>query len=105
MNIKETLKETVQEIKETASGLKGTASGLKGTASELKENSAYDKLVKLVGESGALHAIKTKLQEHEITEEEWKAYRKVRSAMHSNPLEIDKIFNEINSLADEALDC
>ena len=98
MSIKETLKETVQEIKETVQEIKGTAS-------ELKENSAYDKLVKCVGESGALHAIKPKLQELGITEEEWQSYRKTRRVMHSNPLGINKILNEINELvADAVLD-
>lgn len=76
---------------------------IKGTASELKENRAYNKLVERVGEAGAIYAIKSKLDERKLTEKEWGSYRKVRAVLHSNPLGINEIKNEVNSLTDTVL--
>jgi hypothetical protein len=77
---------------------------LKGTASELFENSAYDKLVERVGESGAERAIMHALQERNLTLEKWAHYREVRSVMHSNPLGIKEIAAEIDQLSNASLD-
>lgn len=77
---------------------------IKGTASELKENRAYNKLVERVGEAGAMKAIESKLHERGLTREEWRNYRKVRTVMHSNPLGINEINKEINSLTDAVLE-
>lgn len=77
---------------------------IKGTASELKENRAYNKLVERVGEAGAIHAIETKLHERGLTAAEWRNYRKVRTVMHANPLGINIINKEVDSLTDSVLE-
>ena len=77
---------------------------LKGTASELFENSAYDNLVNLVGESGAARAIQSKLNERKISVEEWETYRRVRRKMHQEPLGVKQILKDVNSLSESCID-
>ncbi|MFL7053247.1 hypothetical protein BCS65_19345 [Vibrio cyclitrophicus] len=77
---------------------------VKGTASELKDNSDYDKLVELVGESGARRSIQHKLNERGITEQDWTSYREVRSKLHANPLAVKEELKEISDLTDGILD-
>ena len=77
---------------------------IKGTASELKENRAYNRLVERVGEAGAIQAIESELHKRGLTKEEWRNYRKVRTVMHSNPLGINEINKEINSLTNTVLE-
>ncbi|MFV7670101.1 hypothetical protein [Shewanella algae] len=77
---------------------------LKGTASELKDNRSYDKLVELVGEAGAQRAITHKLQEREITLEQWSTYRTVRTVIHKNPLNIAENVKEVDELTNGILD-
>ena len=76
---------------------------LRGTASELFENAAYDKLVSIVGEDGALTAISAKLEARGLSTDDWTAYRRVRSVMHANPIRISEIVKEVDRLSDEAL--
>lgn len=77
---------------------------LKGTGSELRDNRDYDKLVDMVGEAGAQRAIQRKLQERNLTAEEWGAYRKVRSVLHQNPLKVREEVKEVSDLADGVVD-
>ena len=76
---------------------------LKGTASELFENAAYDELVSIVGEDGALSAISAKLEERGLSTDDWTTYRRVRGVMHTNPIKIGEIVKEIDRLSKEAL--
>lgn len=73
---------------------------LKGTGSELRDNRAYDQLVDMVGEAGAQRAIQRKLQDRNLTVEEWGTYRKVRSVLHQNPLKVGEEVKEVSDLAD-----
>lgn len=77
---------------------------VKGTASELKDNRDYDKLVALVGESGARRAIQHKLNERGITEKDWTSYREVRSKLHVNPLKVREEIEEVSNLTAGILD-
>ncbi len=77
---------------------------LKGTGSELRDNRDYDKLVEIVGESGAKRAIRHKLHERNIAEDDWDSYRNVRSKLHANPLKVREELKEVNDLADSVID-
>jgi hypothetical protein len=77
---------------------------LKGTGSELRDNRDYDKLVELVGEAGAKRAIRFKLQERNLTEGEWGIYRKVRTVLHNNPLQVREEVKEVSDLAEGVVD-
>lgn len=77
---------------------------IKGTASELRDNRDYDKLVELVGESGARRAIQHKLNERGITEQDWSSYREVRSKLHVNPLTVKEELKAANDLVDGILE-
>lgn len=79
-------------------------SDIKGTALELRDNRAYDELVVKVGEAGAQRAIQYKLQERNLTVDEWGTYRKVRSVLHRDPLKVGEEVKEINDLADSVVD-
>jgi hypothetical protein len=71
---------------------------LKGTASELKDNRDFDKLVKKVGEYGAVQAIQSKLNERGIPIDKWRSYREVRSKLHENPLKVREDLKDIDDL-------
>ncbi|MCM2678182.1 hypothetical protein [Echinimonas agarilytica] len=77
---------------------------LKGTGSELRDNRDYDRLVDMVGEDGARRAIRHKLQERNLTEHEWGVYRKVRSILHSHPLQVREEVKEVNNLTEGLTD-
>lgn len=76
---------------------------LRGTASELRDNRNYDKLVEMVGEPGAQRAIRHKLQERNLTEEQWIAYRETRSVLHATPLRMQEEVEEVEALRSGAL--
>lgn len=86
------------------SSIKKRFDDLKGTGSELRDNRAYDSLVNLVGEAGALQAIKGKLEQRELTTQEWQVYRKVRSILHKEPLKVGEELSEVNALTNAIID-
>lgn len=76
---------------------------LKGTASELRDNRDYDRLVDMVGESGAKQAISQKLQDRGLTEQQWEDYRTVRTVLHQDPLKVREEVKEVSSLTEGVL--
>ena len=77
---------------------------VKGTASELRDNSDYDRLVEMVGESGANQAIQEKLQNRGLTLEKWIHYREVRTIIHKSPLKVLETSREVDELSSAVLD-
>ena len=77
---------------------------LKGTGSELRDNRAFDQLLEIVGESGAQRAIQHKLNERNLTVNQWNTYREVRSVLHKKPLKVGEEVKQVNDLADGVVD-
>lgn len=84
---------------------KKTIQSAKGTAAELWDNSNYDQLVELVGESGAKRAIQRKLDERGISDNDWNSYRDVRRKLHANPLRVSEELETASNLANAVVDC
>ncbi len=95
----------MNSVKNKIQAAKKTIASTKGTAAELWDNANYDQLVDKVGEAGAKKAIQRKLEERDISENDWKSYRNVRSKLHANPLRVSEELEAVSELVDAIIDC